>query len=95
MLPIDESLKLGRWQVNRFNEKRAWKKSNFAFQELLRCAVSGGRYKERLINGISRLIVNAIIGRDVTTDQCWGGHDATNDVDDGSFDVMALSLKEH
>ena len=57
--------------------------------------MSGGRYEERLIKGISRLIVNAIIGRDIATDQCWGGHDAIDDADDGSFDVMALSLKEH
>ena len=58
----------------------------------MRCAVSGGRYEERLINGISRLVVNAIIGRDIATNQCWGGHDDIDDAEDGSFDVMALSL---
>ncbi|MCP4747925.1 MAG: hypothetical protein GY874_17575 [Desulfobacteraceae bacterium] len=36
--------------------------------------------------------LNAIIGRDIATDQCWGGHDAIDDAEDGSFDVMALSL---
>ncbi len=28
MLSMDESLKLGRWQVDRFNEKRARKKAD-------------------------------------------------------------------
>ncbi len=57
--------------------------------------MSAGRYEERLVKGSSILIVNAIISRDIATDQCWGGPDDIDDTKDGSFDVMALSLKEH
>ena len=64
-----------------------WRISNVAFQEAksVRCAVSGGRHKERLIHSTNRLLLNVVMGGNISTEKFWGGHVAVDDVEDGSF----------